>query len=96
MSKEDFMTAASAYLPMAELDRFADNTFKLFDEDRWVTFFFLAHSLSRDGMLDFGEFALAASGQETAGADCRERIVWMFDRLYDQVTATSPLDTVWM
>ena len=56
----------------------------------------MAHSLSRDGMLDFGEFALAASGQETAGADCRERLVWMFDRLYDQVTDTSPLDTVWM
>ena len=64
------MELAEAYLPSSQLDRFAANTFKLFDEDK-------------DGMLDFGEFALATSAEETE--DCRQRIVWMFDRIQDKV-----------
>ena len=37
----------------------------------------------RDGLLDFGEFALAVLAIETK--DSRERLVWTFDRIFDQV-----------
>ena len=70
MSKDDFSKLASPYLPESKLDEFTENTFKLFDEDR-------------DGLLDFGEFALAILAIETK--DSRERLVWTFDRIFDQV-----------
>ena len=69
MSKDDFTKLASPYLPESKLDEFTENTFKLFDEDK-------------DGLLDFGEFALAALAIETQ--DSRERLVWTFDRIFDQ------------
>ena len=73
MSKDDFTKLASPYLPESKLDEFTENTFKLFDEDR-------------DGLLDFGEFALAALAIETK--DSRERLVWTFDRIFDQASAS--------
>ena len=71
MSKDDFSKLASPYLPESKLEEFTENTFKLFDEDQ-------------DGLLDFGEFALAALAIETK--DSRERLVWTFDRIFDQAS----------
>ena len=73
MSKDDFTKLALPYLPESKMDEFTENTFKLFDEDR-------------DGLLDFGEFALAALAIETK--DSRERLVWTFDRIFDQASAS--------
>lgn len=70
LSKDDFVKLATPYLESNQIEQFADNTFNLFDEDK-------------DGWLDFGEFALAASALDTA--DSVERVVWMFDRLFDKV-----------
>ena len=44
------MKLAKAFIPRAERERFANNVFKLFDEDK-------------NGFLDFGEFSLATSVQ---------------------------------
>ena len=83
------MQLAKAFVRKSELERFASNVFKLFDEDK-------------NGFLDFGEFSLAISAQ--VGLDylvtwpsviikfwvqetleSRERLIWMFDRVYDKV-----------
>ena len=50
MSKEEFIKLATKFLPSSDLERFASNVFKLFDEDK-------------NGFLDFGEFSLATSAQ---------------------------------
>ena len=50
MSKEEFIQLAKSYVKKSELERFASNVFKLFDEDK-------------NGYLDFGEFSLAISAQ---------------------------------
>merc|ERR1712008_466009 len=69
LSKDDFVKLATPYLESNQIEQFADNTFNLFDEDK-------------DGWLDFGEFALAASALDTTNSV--ERVVWMFDRLFDK------------
>ena len=56
MSKEEFIQLATSFLPSPDLERFASNVFKLFDEDR-------------NGFLDFGEFVLATSAQVKAILD---------------------------
>ena len=50
MSREQFIKLAKSFIPKSELERFASNVFKLFDEDK-------------NGFLDFGEFSLAISAQ---------------------------------
>ena len=86
MSKKEFIQLATSFLPSSDLERFASNVFKLFDEDK-------------NGFLDFGEFSLATSAQVKIivhiifllncflqdTLDSRERLVWMFDRVYDKV-----------
>merc|ERR1719206_1164787 len=72
MSREQFIKLAKSFITKSELERFASNVFKLFDEDR-------------NGFLDFGEFSLAISAQE--GLESRDRLVWMFDRVYNEETA---------
>ena len=52
MSREQFIKLAKSFIPKSELERFASNVFKLFDEDK-------------NGFLDFGEFSLAISAQVT-------------------------------
>ena len=60
MSQSEFVHLATAYLPAGDLERFASNVFTLFDEDK-------------NGYLDFGEFALACSAQDSLS--CRDRLV---------------------
>ena len=50
MSRDQFIKLAKSFIPKSELERFASNVFKLFDEDK-------------NGFLDFGEFSLAISAQ---------------------------------
>ena len=85
MSKDDFTKLASPYLPESNLDEFTDNTFKLFDEVTAIIIKIVNKYVGkdRDGLLDFGEFALAVLAIETK--DSRERLVWTFDRIFDQV-----------
>ena len=85
MSKDDFTKLASPYLPESNLDEFTDNTFKLFDEVTAIIITIVNKYVGkdRDGLLDFGEFALAVLAIETKNS--RERLVWTFDRIFDQV-----------
>ena len=85
MSKDDFTKLASPYLPESNLDEFTDNTFKLFDEVNAIIITIVNKYVGkdRDGLLDFGEFALAVLAIETK--DSRKRLVWTFDRIFDQV-----------
>ena len=76
MSKKEFIKLASSYIEKRDVERFARNVFKLFDEDK-------------NGFLDFGEFTLATSAHDYH--DRRERLVWMLDRVHDQVLAENKI-----
>ena len=57
MSREQFIKLATSFVPKSDLERFASNVFKLFDEDK-------------NGFLDFGEFSLAISAQVSISHLC--------------------------